>query len=210
MEFDYISALVFDETQAINVTVLVLALAFVSLFIYKFYKSVSQKNLISLNLNKYNTSDHPIASKVWAILFYLIEYILVIPFLMLLWFSGFSVILFLLAKEGQSADYILLVAAALIGATRILAYISSEISSDLAKLFPFVALSLVILTPGEFSFDILVDNFKTVPLLLGHVYSYLIVLAAVEVVMRIFYTLYELWKSEEVGNDLIKSRAVGT
>ncbi len=197
LSFNFLSSLTFDRTLAAAVIVLVATLAIVSLFIFKFYKSISKRNLISLNLYKYNTSDHPVESKVFAMLFYLIEYILFIPFLIMLWFAGFAVVLFLIAKDGQGAEYILLIAAALIGAIRLLAYIREELSADLAKLFPFVALSFLVLTPGEFNLDVIIDNLKTIPFLLSHIFSFMVVILFIEILMRVIYTFYEFWRSEE-------------
>src|SRR3989338_3482393 len=179
-------SLTFDRTLAVNAVVLTATLAVVSLFIFKFYKSTSKKNLIDLNLYKYNTSDHPIMGKVFAMFLYLIEYILFIPFLIMLWFAGLSIVL-------------LLIAAALIGAIRILAYIRTEIAADLAKLFPFVALSLIVLAPGEYTLDVFSSNLKTMPSLLNHIFSFVLVITFIEIVMRVFYTFYEFWKSEEGG-----------
>jgi len=192
-------SLTFDRTLAVNAVVLTATLAVVSLFIFKFYKSTSKKNLIDLNLYKYNTSDHPIMGKVFAMFLYLIEYILFIPFLIMLWFAGLSIVLFLIAKGGQGAEYVLLIAAALIGAIRILAYIRTEIAADLAKLFPFVALSLIVLAPGEYTLDVFSSNLKTMPSLLNHIFSFVLVITFIEIVMRVFYTFYEFWKSEEGG-----------
>src|SRR3989344_1832016 len=73
---------------ALNALLLIIVLAVISLFIYKFYNSISKRNLIELNLRQYNYSSHPIASKFFAILLYLLEYMVIMPFLILLWFAG--------------------------------------------------------------------------------------------------------------------------
>lgn len=188
--------LVFNNSLASSAIYLIILLALASFFIYKFYQSLSKKNILNLNLYKYNTSDHPIMSKVLAMLFYLIEYILFIPFLMLLWFAGLSIILLMIAKDGQSLEYILLISGAIIGATRILSYINAEISKDLAKLFPFITLSVFLLAPGNFNVETLITNAQKIPTLLGHVFSFIVVLLVIEIFLRVFYTLYEFWKSE--------------
>jgi hypothetical protein len=193
---EVISALVFDNSLAASVLVLTATLVVVSLFIFKFYKSLSKMNLLSLNLYKYNTSEHPIFNKVWAMLLYLLEYILVIPFLIMLWFAGLAIVLLGIAKDGQGVDYVLLIAAALIGAIRILAYVNTEISAELAKLFPFITLSFFLLTPGDFGPGIISENLEEIPSLLGQVYSFILVVLIIEIILRVFYTLYEFWVSE--------------
>ncbi len=192
---EYFSSFVFDQALAADVLAIVLSLAVVSLFIYVFYKSVSKKNLIALNLKKYNTSEHPLTNKVAAILLYTLEYIVIIPFLITLWFTGLAVVLLLIAKERLIGD-VLLITAAIIGATRILAYFHSEIAKDLAKLFPFITLSVFLLTPGEFSFEMIYQKLGAVPSLLSHILSFIVVIAVIEIVLRIFFTMYEFWRSE--------------
>ncbi|MFH1802797.1 MAG: hypothetical protein ABH864_05120 [archaeon] len=198
----FLSSVTFSRELALAVLVLSATLAIASLFIFKFYKSLSKRNLISLNLYKYNTSEHPVTSKLFAMLFYLIEYIFFIPFLILLWFGGIAIFILLIGSESLEVHYILWISAALIGAIRILAYIRSEIATDLAKLFPFTTLSFLLLSAGKFNLDILLANLQSIPSLLNHVFSYIVVVLIVEVVMRIAYTLYEFWKSEDIVNEL--------
>jgi len=199
----FLSSVAFNRELAVSVLVLSATLAVASLFIFKFYKSLSKRNLISLNLYKYNTSDHPIAGKLFAMLFYLLEYILLIPFLIMLWFAGVAIFILLVSSEGLAVEYILWISAALIGAIRILAYIKPEIATDLAKLFPFTTLSFLLLSAGKFNLDILFANLQAIPSLFGHIFSFVLVVLVVEIVMRIIYTLYEFWKSEDVvtGSD---------
>lgn len=197
---NFLTSVTFSRELAVSVLVLLATLVVASLFIFKFYKSLSKRNLISLNLYKYNTSEHPITSKILAMLFYLLEYIFFIPFLIMLWFAGIAIFVLLISSESLTIDYILWISAALIGAIRVLAYIRTEIATDLAKLFPFTTLSFLLLSAGDFDLDLLVANLKTIPSLLNHILSFIIVILIVEIIMRAFYTLYEFWKSEGGGN----------
>ena len=199
----YLSSLFFDKILAVSVLVLAAVLAIASLFIFKFYKSLSKRNLISLNLNKYNRYEHPFANKLFAILLYLLEYIIVMPFLILLWFAGLSIVLLLGAKN-QPAGYILWVSAGVVGAIRILAYIRLEISNDLAKLFPFITLSVFLLSPGEFSAEIIFDKFATIPSLLSHILSFIFVVFVIEIILRVLFTMYDFWRSEDGTEEAVE------
>ncbi|MFH1290223.1 MAG: hypothetical protein ABIH92_02325 [Nanoarchaeota archaeon] len=205
----YLTGLVFDKALAASVLILAATLAIASLFIFKFYKSISKRNLIKLNLRKYNTSEHPLINKLFAMILYLLEYIVIMPILIILWFVGLAIVLLLIAK-GQTIGYILWLSASMIGAIRILAYIRGEISKDLAKLFPFITLSIFLLSPGEFSLDILWGKVQTIPSLLSHVFSFIFVVIIVEVILRILYTIYEFWRSEggeeEAVSDVMKEK----
>jgi len=113
-----------------------------------------------------------------------------------MWYAGLSVVLLLVASD-RSVNEVLLLAGVVIGAIRILAYFKSEIAKDLAKLFPFIALSLFILTPGSFAFGDLTGRINEIPLLLNNIFSFIFVILGIEIILRIFYTMYEFWKSEE-------------
>src|SRR3989338_3540783 len=123
----------------IQIAVLVVLITVVALAIFSFYKSLGKKDLISLNLYTYNRYDHPTMKKIFAVILYLIEYILIIPFFIILWSLILSVTLLLLIDS--NVGYVVLLTAALIASIRILAYYRGEISKDLAKLFPFFTLS---------------------------------------------------------------------
>jgi len=190
-----LTGLVFDKALAASVLILAATLAIASLFIFKFYKSVSKRNLIKLNLSKYNTSEHPLTSKVYHMLLYLLEYIIIMPLLIILWFVGLSVVLLLIAKD-QTIGYILWLSASMIGAIRILAYIRGEIAKDLAKLFPFITLSVFLLSPGVFSWAIMSEKISQIPSLFSHVFSFIFVVLVVEIILRVIYTIYDFWSSE--------------
>lgn len=189
-----------DSQVALHALILAIVLVVVSLFIYEFYKSISRKNLLRLNLYKYNTTDHPLSQKFFAILLYLLEYIIIIPFIIALWFAALSVVLILISKNSLS-EYVLLVAAAMIGAVRILAYFRGEIAKDLAKLFPFITLSVVILSPGEFIYDYssIVSKLLEIPSLFTLVLSHLLILLLIEIVLRVLFTMIDFWRSEDAA-----------
>lgn len=178
-----------------GVASLAILIALVSIFIWQFYKSTSKRNIIDMNLGQFNNEGNPIGEKVLAILFYTIEYILIMPFILLLWFGALSIILLIISE--RSPDQVMLISAALIGATRILAYHRKEISKDLAKLFPFIALSTFLLAPNAFNMEEVVLRLMEVPILIGNIYYFIIVIFVIEIVLRLFYTLFEFWQSED-------------
>lgn len=202
---------IFNDGLALNVLILSIVLAVVSLFIWEFYKSTSKRNLIHLNLRQYNTSEHPILSKLFAIFYFFIEYILIMPLLITLWFSALSFMLLLIAEEGTPVGQVLLIAAVVIGGIRILAYFKGEIAKDVAKMFPFIALSIFILTLGNsFNLDNLISQARIIPSLVNHIFSFVLIIFFIEIVLRVFYTVYELWASEggeeEVLEEVLKKQ----
>ncbi len=169
--------------------------------IFGFYNTLSKKNFISLNLEKYNVSKHPILKKFFALLLYFIEYILIMPALIFIWFFALSVILLLLVPEREISQ-LLLLTGALVMAIRILSYIKENISKELAKLFPFIAVSIYLLTPGIFSYFNIFDKLKEIPILLDNIIIFLTAILSLEIILRISYTIHELASGkEEVGKE---------
>lgn len=193
--FQFSLSEIYPSSLAFNVLIFSIALAVVSLFIWYFYRSISKRNLINLDLDQYNTSDHPFFSKLFALLLYLVEYIIVMPLLIVLWFAGLSIVLLVIAKERPTHE-ILLIAAAIIGAVRILAYFHGEISKDLAKLFPFITLSVFLLSPGELNYEQMLSKVYEIPALFNNILSFVLVVLLIEVVLRLFYSIFLFWASE--------------
>ena len=128
------------------------------------------------------------------------------PFLISLWFAALSIFLLLIAE--RAAGQILFITAALIIAIRILAYSHTEISKDLAKLFPFITISVFLLSPASFEFNNVLLRLGEIPSLFSNLFFFLIVMVGVEIIMRLTYTLTKLisQKSEEKGIAILSKR----
>jgi len=167
-----------------------------SIFIFKFYKFLARRNIIELNLNKYNKTEHPFLYKFLASIFFLIEYIVIVPILVFFWFSILSVFLLLLSKS-QSVSQILIISAAIVAATRMTAYYSQELSKDLAKMFPFTVLAIFLLEPNFFSIEKLITRFSEIPSLLKNILGFLVFIAILEIAMRFLFTFIDLISSSK-------------
>ena len=121
-------------------------IAVYAVFIWKFYKFLASKDILNLNLNQYQTSNSKF-EKFFTIGLYTVEYIIILPFLVVFWFAVLSLFILLLS-ESASTEQILLISAAIIASTRITAYISEDLSKDLAKILPFTVLGIFILNPN--------------------------------------------------------------
>ncbi len=188
----------FDD--ALQVLIFAILIALISVFIWYFYKSLSERSLIKLNLNQYNRTEHPTGYKFIASLFYLLEYIIIMPFLISIWFAALSIIILVIADE-RSIVQVLTLTAAMVLSIRILAYHKREIAQELAKLFPFITLSFFILTPGSLNLGNYLPKLNEVPSLLNSIFYFLVVILVVETVLRLFYTIVLFWRSEEGEGD---------
>ena len=166
-----------------------------SIFVYFFYRFLAKKNIISLNLNQYNRYSNPAVMKFFAALFYIIEYIVLLPVMTFFWF-GILAIFLLVLSDGMTTEAVLLVSAALVAAVRATiirlfctgatAHISEDLSKDLAKMLPFTLLSISITTAaGFFNATNLTARISEIPILFDHVPYYLLFIVGVELTMRV-------------------------
>lgn len=158
---------------------------------WKFYKFLARKNILKLNLSQYNTTKHPFWNKLLESAFFFLEYIIIMPLIVFFWFSVFSIFLMLMA-EYQDAGKILFIAAALIAATRFMAYYSEELAEEIVGYIPVTLLMVVLLEPGAFDAQGLIERFSQVPGLIKNIFSYLFFIIVVEIVLRGVFTLFAL------------------
>ncbi len=176
--------------------VIALGIVIYSIFVWKFYRSISKKNLIGLNLNKYNKSKHPQATKLIAGGLYLAEYALILPILIFLWFTIFTMLLIFIT-ENLSVQALLIIAGTVIAAIRMTCYYSEDLAKEMAKLVPFTLLATSLLNPQFFSVTRVFGLFAQIPNLFGEIGIYLFFIVLLEVVLRAFDFLFSLFQIEE-------------
>jgi hypothetical protein len=176
-----------------------IVIAIYAIFIWKFYKFLARRNILEINLGQYNKTENPLWNKFLASVFFLVEYTVIIPVVVFFWFSILAVFLLLLSKS-QSVNQILLITAAIVAAIRVSSYLSTDLSKDLAKMFPFTVLAIFLLDPDFFLVSKLIGRFTEIPSLLGNILIYLIFIAGLEILMRFLFTIIDLFSSGEGGS----------
>lgn len=184
----------------INLFIFTLLIVIYTVFIWKFYRFLARKDIIKLDLKRYNKLEHPGWRKFLAAVLYFIEYIIVLPFIVFFWFAMLAVFLILLSKQ-QSAETIILISAAIVASVRITSYYKEDLSRDLAKLFPFTILAVFLLSPEFFSFELLVSQFSKIPSLLNNILYYLVFIMGIEVILRFFEIIFSIKNSGEDESD---------
>jgi len=192
---DFIASLPSFVGNFFNFLILVLLVVVYCIFIWKFYKFIAKKNILGLNLNKYNKSEHPFLTKLFAGSLYFIEYIIILPFLIFFGFVVFSFFLmFLTELEIQT---LLLVSATIVAAIRMTAYYKENLSKDVAKLLPFTLLAVSILNPNFFNIERIFTHFSKIPNFFGNIAYYLIFIIIIEIILRFFDFIFSLFGLEE-------------
>ena len=155
-----------------------------SIFIFYFYQFLAKKNIIELNLNQYNRNENPTLVKFFAVIFYIIEYIILLPIVTFFWFSILAVLILILA-EGVEVNTVLLITTALVASVRATSYVSKNLAKDLAKMVPFTLLAIALTKPGFFQVTTLISRLGEIPTLFSNVPLYLVFIVSVELTMRI-------------------------
>ncbi len=176
--------------------IIALGIVIYSIFVWKFYRSIAKKNLIGLNLNKYNKSKHPQMTKLIAGGLYLAEYALILPILIFIWFTVFTMLLIFIT-ENLTIQTLLIISGTVIAAIRMTCYYNEDLAKDIAKLIPFTLLATSLLNPQFFSVGRVFGLFAEIPSLFGEIGIYLFFIILLEVVLRAFDFLFALFQIEE-------------
>ena len=175
---------------------IVLLVVIYAIFIWKFYQSISTKNLIELNLNQYNKAAHPLFAKILAVIFYVIEYIIIFPILIFIWFSIFTLFLILLT-ENLPIESLLLISATVIAAIRLTSYYKKKLSEDLAKLIPFTLLAISLVNPKFFSIERIFNQFRELSLIFSDIIIYLVFIIVLEGILRLVDFIFSSLRIQE-------------
>ncbi len=199
---DFISSLPPIAGNFFNFLILVLLVVVYCIFIWKFYKFIAKKNILGLDLNKYNKSENPLFTKLLAGALYFAEYIIILPFLIFFWFVVFT--FFLMFLTDLDISTLLIVSATIITAVRMTAYYKEDLSKDVAKLLPFTLLAVSILTPNFFNqiseglfVERIFTHFTELPNFFGNIAYYLLFIIIIEIILRFFDFIFSLFGLEE-------------
>jgi len=159
------------------------SLAIYAVFIFKFYKFLAKKDIFHLELEKYSRSEHPGAKKFFAVISYLFKYLFIFPVVVFIWFTFIGLLLLFLSRGGN-VQHTLLIAISLVGAVRICAYYTEELSRDVAKMLPFALLGVYIVDASYFNFANSVATLYTVPQHTWLLFYYFVFIILLEFFLR--------------------------
>ena len=180
----------------LNLLMLVLIVVVYIIFVFKFYIFIARRDILQLNLKRYNRSDHPFLTKLVATFFYITEFIILLPLMVFIWFSVFAFFLLMLT-EGQTTASILIISAIIVSAIRIAAYYNSDLAKEVAKVLPFTLLAVALLTPGALKLNTLFTRLTELPLFFENILVYLAFVIFLELILRFFEFLFRLLGVEE-------------
>ena len=171
----------------INIFLLVLLIVIYSVLVWKFYRFIGRKNLIELNLNQYNQAKHPFFIKFLAGFLYLVEYIIILPFIVFVWLAGFAS--FLIILSDLEIQTILFLSVTIISAIRMTSYIPKH-GKEIAKIIPYTLLAVFILNPNFFDFARVLSHLGQLPTLYSNIVLYISFIFGLELILRIFDLIF--------------------
>ncbi len=180
-----------------NLLLLTIVVVIYAVFIWKFYIFISTRDILRLDLKKYNRVSHPILVKVVAGLLYLLEYIIILPLLISFWFAFFTILLMILSK-GLEPNIIVLISAITIASIRVTSYIpkyGESVSSEIAKLIPLTLLAISLTDPLFFNLGGLLDELIKVPQVLSQVKIYVFFIIFLELTLRVLAFMGSIFTS---------------
>ncbi|HOW37078.1 MAG TPA: hypothetical protein PLK34_02415 [Candidatus Pacearchaeota archaeon] len=164
-------------------------------FIWKFYTSLAKKNIFGLNLHQYTGERDIFFVRVLRGVFYILEYLILLPFVIFFWFAVLSAFLILMTNIALSE--ILMISAVIVVVTRMAAYAKKgELAKELAKLIPFMLLTAAILEPTFFDVQRVISQFKVLPEFFSNAVIYFIFIVILEIILRLFDFILSLFGSD--------------
>lgn len=187
-----------------NLLLLTIFVAIYVIFIWRLHIFISTKNILRLNLNKYNRTKHPVLAKITAGFLYFLEYIIILPILIFFWFIVFAVLLMFIAR-GMEPSSIILLAAITIAVLRVVSYIpkyGESASAETAKIIPFTLLAIGFTEPSFFNSEEIITRVLDIPQLFNRISPYIFFIVAIELVLRFLTFIVSIF--EKKGGTEIK------
>ena len=203
---DYFEKLFFDvlaESSIYDLIGFSIGMVIYGIFVYHFYKFLSKRDIFSINIGekivnaKFKSSGKKktVAPRIIA---FVATRLFLFPFVIFLWFMGYSSFMFLLVQN-MPTETIFLVSSGLIIAIRISAYYNEDLSKDIAKLVPFTLLGIFLFNPQFYSFSDTVTRLFEIPAFIIQIASFIILAMLVEIILSTIYIIrYKFFHKDSV------------
>ena len=186
------------------VAIYVLGMGLYAIFVFKFYRFVAARDIVSLDLSKYEESRFRFVRGFLQLVLYGAKYIILFPACAFFWFAVLTLILAFLSKE-RPLQEVLLIALATVSAIRVTAYYNEDLSRDLAKILPFAVLAIFLIDTSFFDVQESLNILTELNDYRERILYYLIFLMAVEFTLRLLATMatFLVWDR----NQILKERS---
>ena len=160
-----------DFSGVFSVVYLALSIAIYSIIIWHFYRFIARRDCFKVSKREHKK------------LIGFLKYFFLFPFIAIIFFIGFSLMLLFLAKDIDSG-VVLSTSFAIILAIRITSYYSNDLSKDVAKMLPFALLGVFLVSPSYFDLDTIIDKIMDMPTFLTLTIQFIVFIVIVEWILR--------------------------
>jgi hypothetical protein len=178
---------VIGETY-LQLFIFIVGLSVYAIFVWKFYKTLSKRDLFKIDMEKYNLPGikHKTLGKAGSVIAYILKYGVIFPVYIFLWFVVLSFFLLVLTED-VAISHIILVSISVVSATRLISYYREDLSSDLAKLVPFALLAISLVDPNFFAVDTTIARLSEISNLWSDILQFLVFSIVLEWILRIIF-----------------------
>ncbi|HIC74983.1 MAG: hypothetical protein CXX73_03695 [Methanobacteriota archaeon] len=170
----------------------IIAIAAYSGFVFMFYRLLAKRDLLTLDLKRYEDSMTGRIRVFFRSLLFVAQYVLLIPILIGFWTVVMATILTLLSDSSDHSRNAM-IATSVVGAVRILAYWTEDLSRDVAKMLPFAVLGVFLVGSTSVNFGEFKALYSNLPELADAYLNSLILLSILETVLRVGHVVKDLF-----------------
>ena len=170
----------------------IIAIAAYSGFVFMFYRLLAKRDLLTLDLKRYEDSMTGRIRVFFRSLLFVAQYVLLIPILIGFWTVVMATILTLLSDSSDHSRNAM-IATSVVGAVRILAYWTEDLSRDVAKMLPFAVLGVFLVGSTSVNFSEFEALYSNLPALADAYLNSLILLSILETVLRVGHVVKDLF-----------------
>ena len=170
----------------------IIAIAAYSGFVFMFYRLLAKRDLLTLDLKRYEDSMTGRIRVFFRSLLFVAQYVLFIPILIGFWTVVMATILTLLSDSSDHSRNAM-IATSVVGAVRILAYWTEDLSRDVAKMLPFAVLGVFLVGSTSVNFSEFKALYSNLPELADAYLNSLILLSILETVLRVGHVVKDLF-----------------
>jgi hypothetical protein len=164
---------------------IIIMIAIYSVIIYHFYRYIARRDC-------FKPSERVHSGAVGFL-----KYTFLYPFIAMLFFLGFSMILIFLTNETEIIT-VLYTAFVLVLAIRITAYYTEDLSKDVAKMLPFAILGIFLVDSSYFSIDSVMERINSLPGFVNQIIQFLTLIILIEWILRIALKVrYKIFPKKE-------------
>ncbi len=170
----------------------IIAIAAYSGFVFMFYRLLAKRDLLTLDLKRYEDSMTGRIRVFFRSLLFVAQYVLLIPILIGFWTVVMATILTLLSDSSDHTRNAM-IATSVVGGVRILAYWTEDLSRDVAKMLPFAVLGVFLVGSTSVNFSEFKALYSNLPELADAYLNSLILLSILETVLRVGHVVKDLF-----------------